>query len=220
MGRGLKMEGGVGAWQARGVQRERLREALRERRQEVPAEARARWSAAIAGAVMEHPAWARAEALTGFFGMGEEPQTRGLLQAALDQGKRLWLPRVAPARRLRWVVVTDLDTQLVPGVFGLLEPEMRDDAVIAQSIPETGVDLVLMPGLGFSADGARIGFGGGYYDRALEPVARAARPVRMALAFSTFVDPPEGPIPMAAHDVRVHFIATEQGVVDCRPPTT
>ena len=100
------------------------------------------------------------------------------------------------------------------GAFGLLEPLPQGDGVVPR-IEDAAVDLVLIPGLAFSSKGARIGFGGGYYDRALEGVAGADRPVRMGLCFSSVLDPPEAPIPVAPHDVPMHVVVTEQGIVDC-----
>ena len=64
----------------------------------------------------------------------------------------------------------------------------------------------------------RIGFGPGHYDRLLESVAATARPVRMGVCFADFLDPVEGPIPAEPHDVPMHMVATETGVVTCSTP--
>jgi 5-formyltetrahydrofolate cyclo-ligase len=79
-----------------------------------------------------------------------------------------------------------------------------------------GIDLVLVPGLGFSSAGARLGSGQGYYDRALAPPAAGAGPVLVGVCLSPWLDPAEGEIPCEPHDVRMHYVASERGVVPCR----
>jgi 5-formyltetrahydrofolate cyclo-ligase len=70
------------------------------------------------------------------------------------------------------------------------------------------LDIILVPGLAFTREGARLGRGGGYYDRLLaNPVCRAQR---IAIAFDLqIVDS----IPVEDHDQRVHQIITESGLI-------
>ncbi len=70
------------------------------------------------------------------------------------------------------------------------------------------LDLILVPGLAFTRDGARLGRGGGYYDRLLaNPACRAQR---IAIAFDLqIVDS----IPVEPHDQRVYQIITESGLI-------
>ena len=86
---------------------------------------------------------------------------------------------------------------------GLLEPtgpRLGKDA-IGQA------DVVLVPGAAVSADGARLGQGGGCYDRAL-PRITAGTPVAVVL----FDDEVGLPVPSDPHDVRVGFALTASGV--------
>ena len=76
--------------------------------------------------VIEHPLWTDARGVAAFVGVRGEPDTRPLLQATLDAGKRLWLPRVSNDRaRIEFRRVRAL-AELVPGVMGLLEPAAGD----------------------------------------------------------------------------------------------
>jgi 5-formyltetrahydrofolate cyclo-ligase len=77
------------------------------------------------------------------------------------------LPRVDSAgQRLRFHRATfqpllpERFGPLVPGAFGLLEP-----AATAPEVPIDALDVVIVPGLAFDAEGRRVGFGGGFYDR-------------------------------------------------------
>ncbi len=175
-------------------------------------------SGALTTAVLAHPVWRAARAIAAFVGVRGEPDTRPLLEATLEAGRRLWLPRVIdPRGRSALHQVTDLGSQLTPGTFGLLEPTPRaDDHRLTTITPSSPIDLVLVPGLAFSSRGARIGFGRGHYDRLLAPLAGHSRPVLMGVCFHAFVDPCEGPIPTEPHDIPMHFVATDRGVHDCR----
>lgn len=170
-------------------------------------------SAHLAEAVRGSRAWRDADTIAAFVGVRNEPHTAALLEAALAEGKALWLPAMRGGV-IAFARVRSLDA-LAPAPFGLVEPVAAPGEV---TLGELAPPLVLVPGLAFSSAGARIGFGRGHYDRALAPLRTRDDCVRMGVAFAAFVDPPEGAIPMAAHDVPMHQLATEHGVVDCRAP--
>jgi len=194
-----------------GDRKQGLRARLRAARGALAPEAVSEWSAAIVRHVQAASAWREAGAIAGFVGVKGEPETHTLLDAALQAGKSLWLPRVLGPRDLGFVRVRALDV-LAPGGFGLLEPPLdRDDPPLP--LAAIDVDLVLVPGLAFARDGARLGFGRGYYDRTLAPFAAKDVPVRMGVCFAAFLD--REPIPTDVHDVTMHAIATEHGVVAC-----
>lgn len=196
-----------------------LRRALRARRAALPPAFATVSSRALVDSILEHPSWAQARAVAAFVGVRGEPHTRSLLEAVVEQGRRLFLPRVLEATAGVSVLeeVTDLDT-LKPAAFGLLEPVSDPGRPPLTHVHADGpIDLVLVPGLAFDSQGVRIGFGPGHYDRLLEPVASSDRPVRMGVCFADFLDPIEGPIPVEPHDVSMHYVATESGVVRCAP---
>ena len=193
-----------------------LRVALRARRSALPPTFATLRSRPLVEAILEHPTWAGARGIAAFVGVRGEPHTRPLLEAALQQGRRLWLPRVVEATEGISVLVevADLD-ELEPAAFGLLEPPVRADQPALTRVHADGpIALVLVPGLAFDSIGTRIGFGPGHYDRLLEHVATTARPVRMGVCFADFLDPAEGPITAEPHDVPMHLVATEAGIAN------
>jgi 5-formyltetrahydrofolate cyclo-ligase len=157
-------------------------------------------------------AWRDAGVVAAFYGVRREPHTAPLIDAAIAEGKELWLPAVQ-GHALAFARVRAID-ELVAAGFGLREPVPAADA---RSLGALAPSLVLVPGLGFAKSGARIGFGRGHYDRALAPLWRRRECVRMGVCFASFVDPPEGVIPMDAHDVPMHQLATELGIIVCDP---
>lgn len=196
-----------------------LRAALLLRRRRRDPESIAAQSAALLGHLLRHPLWQQARGVAAFVGVRGEPDTWGLLAATLAERKRLWLPRMegTPAE-ISFVPVLDL-RDLAPGGFGLLEPRARPgQPALRTPTAAAGIDLVLVPGLGFGRDGARIGFGKGHYDRALAPVRDLAAPLRVGVCLGDDLDPAEGKIPLEPQDVQMHWIATPSGVHFCKSP--
>ena len=195
-----------------------LRVALLARRQRRDPEVSAGQSAALLGHLLRHPLWQHARGVSAFVGVRGEPDTWGLLAATLAERKRLWLPRMhgKPAE-IALIPVHDL-RELAPGGFGLLEPQMpATEPPLRAPTAAAGIDLVLVPGLGFARDGARIGFGKGHYDRALGPVRDQPAPTRVGVCFDDDLDPAEGPIPRGPLDVPMHWVATPSGLFQCHP---
>lgn len=191
--------------------RDELRRGLRARRAALSVDAVARDGAALCAHVLASDAWASAAVVSAFVGVRGEPPTDALLEAAWAQGKTLVLPRVR-GDDLEFVHVRGRDG-LAPARFGLVEPRDPDARPLVAFAPS----LVLVPGLAFGGRGERIGFGRGYYDRALAPLARRDDVRRVGICFASFLDPVEGPIPMATHDVPMHAVVTERGWTDVAP---
>lgn len=194
-----------------------LRTALSQRRLQRGPEANATLSAALLGRLLRHPLWQQARGVAAFVGVRGEPDTFGLLAATLAERKRLWLPRMeGTPPEIAFVPVHDL-RELVPGRFGLLEPKVRAGLTTVRTpTPAAGIDLVLVPGLGFTSSGGRLGWGKGHYDRALAPVKDAAAPLRVGVCFGEDLDPEFGTIPSDEHDVPMHWVATPNGVTYCK----
>lgn len=120
-----------------------------------------------------------------------------LLEKLLPAGKICALPAFdATAGSYVARRVTNLETDIAPGKFGVSEP-LPDCA----AIPLTDFDLVLAPGLAFDGSGNRLGRGRGFYDRILG----AASGVKCGVAYDFQVLPE---IPAEPHDAKVDFICT------------
>jgi len=193
-----------------------LRAALHQRRRQRDPEAIAAQSAALLGHLLCHPLWQQARGICAFVGVRGEPDTWGLLAATLAERKRLWLPRmVGKPAQIAFVPVADL-RELAPAGFGLLEPpDSAANEALTTPTAAAGIDLVLVPGLGFGRDGARLGFGKGHYDRALASLRDLPAPLRMGVCLDGDLDPAEGSIPNEPFDVPMHWIATPEGLHCC-----
>lgn len=132
----------------------------------------------------------------------DELPTDALLRGLLARGHPVLLPRGAGPERLAFARVHD-PTLLVVGTFGALEPP--PDAPAA-SLRED--DLLLLPGVAFDRSGARLGRGGGWYDRSLPGSVRDLFGVAFELQL---VDR----VPDTATDRRVRGVFTELGLHLC-----
>lgn len=164
----------------------------------------------IVGAFMALPEYATASTVLFYVDVRSEVRTRLDLESALDSDKSIVVPWCNADGELELFRLTSMD-QLELGMYRILEP--REDL---RHLPEYQVnveelDLIMVPGVGFDARGARMGHGKGYYDKLLEH-ARADTPL-IALAFECQMFEE---IPVAGHDVFMDKIVTEDCIYEGR----
>lgn len=178
--------------------------ALRDR---VPAPDRARLSRSIAEKIWRLPAYQAASTVLGYLNFGAEFEAEIWVARALADGKRVLLPRVNRAsRHLDIYEVRDLARDVAPGLWSIREPI----ATRCTRMDGPGVDFILLPGVAFTRDGARLGYGGGFYDRLL-----ARLPDRPALVAGAFDLQVVGELPQEATDRKVEWLVTEHGTMHC-----
>ena len=179
-----------------------LRRRILAQRDALDPETHARLSAAIFDRIGAMPVVRAAHGVLAYVSFGSEPLTLPFLRAVLESGRTLALPRIDRAtRQLALYRVDDLDEQLEPGPWGILEPmPLRCRPAEAGEL-----DLVLMPGVAFDPRGGRVGYGAGYYDRLLAGWP-APRPGLVAGAFDLQVVPE---VPVLPDDHRVDHVVTE-----------
>lgn len=152
--------------------------------------------------------YADAGLVLAYVSYGNEVDTRAVIESALASGKRVAVPRVLPHKHKMDFYEIDGMGDLEEGFKGILEPRR------GVSSPLGTVDLLgsvcLVPGLVFDAEGHRIGYGGGYFDRFLQFYPGD----KIALARSAQVS--SNPLPTESCDVPVDFIVTDSGVWHCR----
>jgi 5-formyltetrahydrofolate cyclo-ligase len=135
----------------------------------------------------------------GFAPMRLEPDWT----AAVGADWTVALPRVE-GETLRFHRVADFST-LTSGPFGTREPAPDDEILPVEA------DVILTPGVAFDRRGARLGRGGGFYDRLLTDASLKAR--RIAVCFACQL---VGQVPIEPHDAEVEAIVTEDGWIDVR----
>jgi 5-formyltetrahydrofolate cyclo-ligase len=138
--------------------------------------------------------------VSAYVAIGDEADPAPLLHALRAQGQIIALPRVAGRGKPLDFHRYDAGQTLVPGGFGLLEPQ-RD-------WPQIEPDILVVPLLAFDARGYRLGYGAGFYDRTLAKL-RAARNV-LAVGFA-FAAQEFETVPHDENDQKLDGIVTEIG---------
>lgn len=175
-----------------------LRRLLLRRRDSISHEMAQLAGRRISRRVCASPEFAAASTVACYYPTGSEVPTQDVMQEAASRGKRVALPRVAGGA-IEFRLVDDLRRLErggwggSDGMFGIMEPRA--------SCPECPApDLVIVPAVGVTLSGDRLGYGGGYYDRFLAGGGGAGRAATMALAFHKQV---VGSMPSADGDVPV-----------------
>lgn len=139
--------------------------------------------------------------VAGFLPIGDEIDIRPLLEALHARGHRIVLP-VTPGRGLPLTFrLWTPGAELVLETFGTRRPTGEE------CVP----DVLLVPLLAFDHRGHRLGYGAGYYDRTLGGLGQ-----RFALGCAYAAQQVDA-VPAGPYDVALDAVATEQGVIHCRP---
>ena len=128
-----------------------------------------------------------------------EVETADIFRAALHARKRVCFPRVKD-RSLEFVEVAG-PASLEPGAFGVAEP-VGNAALATESI-----DLIVVPGVGFDRYGYRLGYGQGYYDRA---VGCGSSAILAGLAYDFQV---VDKLPAEDHDICLDLLVMDSAVL-------
>lgn len=142
-----------------------IRKSMLSRREQLPADMRAAYSTAITERLLQLPEYRQADTVLGYMNFGAEFSSELWVEQALADGKRLALPKVnRHTNHLDLYWVEDPENQLAAGLWGIREPVVEHCERLAA--PDE-IEFVLLPGVAFTRTGARLGYGGGYYDKLL-----------------------------------------------------
>ena len=139
--------------------------------------------------------------VSGFWPMRSEVDVRPLMFALLEKGARLCLPAILDKTTIAFRELVR-DAALVDMGFGTAGP--GEEAEILEP------SIMLVPLAAFDARGHRIGYGAGYYDRAIAKLqAKGIEPRLIGIAFDC---QEVGRVPDEPHDVILQEILTESGL--------
>lgn len=147
--------------------------------------------------VIEIPEFKSARKVGIYHPLGSEVRTEAIARAARAQGKKVSLPRTE-GNLIRFYEYEEGD-ELMQGKFGVMEP--------APSRHAGPLDIVVIPGVVFDAQGCRIGYGKGFYDRFLAE-RHASFSVGLAYSFQVVEQLPRG-----RFDRKLGALATDEGIM-------
>ena len=184
------------------TQREMLRRSLRDKRASLAEGLVRAMSADVCAAIAALPAFVRARRSRSTRPCAARSIRRSCAISCTSAAPRSSTRASSrPFRRCSHFAASPRGEPLATGRFGILEPRA------AGAVAVDDLDVILVPGVAFARDGHRLGFGHGYYDRAL---AGAPRALRIGLCHEfQLVDrlPPrigDEPVDFVRHPARAH----------------
>ncbi|MBY0145680.1 5-formyltetrahydrofolate cyclo-ligase [Neobacillus niacini] len=160
------------------------------------------YSYIIARNLYDQDDWIQADVIGVTISKEPEVDTYQIIRKAWESGKEVVVPKCHPKEKMLTFHKITQFSQLESVFYGLFEP------IIDQTI-EVGhedIDLLIVPGLAYTRDGFRLGFGGGYYDRYLPQYKGKT----ISLAFHFQVIPH---FPVEEHDIAVSKLITNEEVI-------
>jgi 5-formyltetrahydrofolate cyclo-ligase len=179
-----------------------IRRQLREKLAAMTDAQRQTKSLAATALLTASPEFSAARVVMLYLSTPHELDTAQLALKCWQTGKTVVVPKVSwDQRRMLPVEITSLQTTMTTTGPGVREP------VSGQPIPVNMIDLVIVPGMGFTNDGHRIGRGMGFYDRFL------ALPdfigVSCGMGFEEQIVPQ---LPVLDHDMELSMLCTDRGI--------
>ena len=170
-----------------------LRKVLLERRDSLSIDYIKIASNQIFGKLKQIEIFNKAKTIASYYPIGSEVKTQDIMQEILASGKTLALPKVNE-QNLIFKKITGFDN-LEKASFNLMEP--KDECSEIKDI-----DLVLVPTVGITRKGIRLGYGYGFYDRFLSKSDAATIGL-------TYAKQLVKSIPSSEKDIKIHWIVTE-----------
>jgi len=141
-----------------------------------------------------------ASCIMGFASIKNEVDVTAWMEKEMSRGRTILLPRVEPDGQLEAVGFKGWGSTS-EGAFGIKEPN-------GDPFDPLLIDAVLVPGLVYDAQGYRLGYGKGYYDRFLPRLRPGA--FRCGICYDFQVIDDVQPLPP---DEPVHWIVTEKSEI-------
>ncbi|MFL2725581.1 MAG: 5-formyltetrahydrofolate cyclo-ligase [Gammaproteobacteria bacterium] len=132
-----------------------------------------------------------------------EVRTNILIEELFSNKKEVYIPKIMHGNTLCFNRYIDGD-DLVLNKFNILE-SIQEDELLPQNF-----DLIILPLVGVDQNGNRLGYGGGYYDRALQYINNLEKPKIIGLGYQFQV---MENIFGENHDVKFDLVFTEKDII-------
>ncbi|MGF1741315.1 5-formyltetrahydrofolate cyclo-ligase [Vibrio profundum] len=185
------------------LSRNALRTRVRTKRRELSLEQRQQDALELAASFSQLPVVQQSQHIALYLSNDGELDTQPLFERLWQQGKKTYLPVLHPFSKGQLLFLHyHRESVMSTNRYGIAEPKLDQRLII----PASQLNLICVPLVAFDSDGNRLGMGGGYYDRTLEPWFSTGRgPEPIGIAYDCqFVDA----IPAEAWDIPLPMIAT------------
>lgn len=178
-------------------QKKALRIAIRARRRDLDAGLRAQHNAALNEQLLHRLLELPPCLVSAYLAFDGEPDLAPSFGPLRQAGFRLALPFIEKQGDVSRMVFRhwQVDDTLSENSLGFAEPAQGEEVQPGE------MGVILMPLVAWDSNGARLGMGAGYYDKALEPIRNQRSPLRIGIAFDV---QRSNEIPTDPHDVPLH----------------
>lgn len=181
--------------------KKKLRSEIKEQRHNLANDERERCDAKIGERVRQLWLYRESKTIFTYVSLADETDTRKFIVRALEDGKRVVVPRcIKGTRNMEFCVINSLE-DLEEGSFGVLEPKAE-----CEVYKDYSDGFCIVPALAFDKKGYRLGYGKGYYDRFLADFCGKT----VGICYNRFVIPE---IPRGKYDKSVDLVVTEKKVI-------
>ena len=179
-----------------------LRIELKQRRSEIDVTALAEMSQQIQHNLQKIDVFNQAKSIFCYISYQNEVDTHALIALFLQQNLSLAVPKIIGKEEMIAVQFMSWD-KLEPDNMGILTPDSNEVAL-------GPFDIAITPGLGFTTNGGRLGYGRGYYDRWF---ANYEVKTKIGVAFEVQV---VEELPLDKTDMPLDMLVTEARIIDLR----
>ncbi|MCF6302570.1 MAG: 5-formyltetrahydrofolate cyclo-ligase [Devosiaceae bacterium] len=176
----------------------KLRDRIKSERAKLSSEERAKFSQQVEQLFLLDVPFNAQSKIALYWPIGDEVDCKELIFSLTQQGVELGLPTIVGREKPLIFRRYEGEQKLVPAQFGTLEPDPHSPPVVP--------DIIVLPLLAFDKTGARLGYGGGFYDRTIGDMKLT--PMLVGLAFDAqeldFV-------PVDSHDIGLDMVITQTG---------
>ena len=141
------------------MDKKELRRQIREQKRAMTEEQIVAASSRLGELFLNCPQYKQAQTIYGYLPYNQEVRTVPMLEQAMKEGKRVAVPKCY-GDEMRFIYMDDL-SKVEKGYANIPEP------IADEPVADDKTALVLMPGMAFTKDGKRMGYGGGFYDKFL-----------------------------------------------------
>ena len=192
--------------------RQALRSVLQARRDAATPAQRITAAQGLRSTLEQIPEFLTDANIGGYWATSGELPLMALFDGMRQRDQIFHLPVVGPLHSLQFVA-WKVGDEVAPNRYGIPEPVHERSHRVAVDM----IDVLLMPLLGFDRAGNRIGFGGGYYDRALEFLRDREQAASTLLVGVGYAFQEVEHIDAESWDVKLDYIATERELISCWP---
>ena len=130
----------------------------------------------VANILFNHPKFQQSKRISLYLSMKNEIQTPKILKHSLENNKSVFIPKYV-GNDMEMVKIESMeDYDSLPETKWKIKQPLDDDNTREEASSSGGLDLIIVPGVGFSVDGLRLGHGKGYYDNYISKIMSIKTP--------------------------------------------